>query len=91
LARDAQNSNPSVTRFAEKCIARITTISPDQEVHFEIVAANDSSLSVSSYVEVEDTRELVEIGTLNAELKTTVARIDQLRSEIDLIVAEIVG
>jgi type I restriction enzyme M protein len=33
----------------------------------------------------------VDIAKLNAELKTTVARIDQLRSEIDAIVAEIEG
>ena len=52
-------------------------------------AANDYNLSVSSYVEAEDTREKVDITKLNAELKTTVARIDQLRTEIDAIVAEI--
>lgn len=60
-----------------------------RSVPFEKVAANDYNLSVSSYVEAKDTREVVDIGELNAELKTTVARIDQLRSEIDLIVAEI--
>ena len=58
---------------------------------FEAIAANDYNLSVSSYVEAEDTRERVDIAKLNAELKTTVARIDQLRSEIDAIVAEIEG
>ena len=39
----------------------------------------------------EDTREVINITKLNAELKTTVARIDQLRVEIDAIVAEIEG
>lgn len=57
----------------------------------EKIAANDYNLSVSSYVEAADTREVVNIAQLNAELKTTVARIDQLRSEIDAIVAEIEG
>ena len=38
-----------------------------------------------------DTREVVDITQLNAELKTTVARIDQLRKDIDAIVAEIEG
>jgi len=33
----------------------------------------------------------VDIVELNAELKSTVVRIDQLRSEIDSIVAEIDG
>jgi type I restriction enzyme M protein len=43
------------------------------------VAANDYNLSVSSYVEAKDNREVVNIAQLNAELETTVARIDQLR------------
>ena len=60
-----------------------------QSVPFEKVAGNDYNLSVSSYVEAEDTREVVDIAQLNAELKTTVARIDQLRKDIDAIVAEI--
>jgi type I restriction enzyme M protein len=60
-------------------------------VPFEKVAANDYNLSVSSYVEAKDTREVVDIAQLNAELKTTVARIDKLRKDIDAIVAEIEG
>jgi type I restriction enzyme M protein len=60
-----------------------------QSVPFEKVAANDYSLSVSSYIDAKDNREVVDIAKLNAELKTTVARVDQLRKEIDAIVAEI--
>ncbi|HMW21646.1 MAG TPA: type I restriction-modification system subunit M [Nitrosomonas sp.] len=62
-----------------------------QSISFEKVAANDYNLSVSSYVEARDNREVVDIAQLNAELKTTVARIDQLRKDIDAIVAEIEG
>ena len=62
-----------------------------QSVPLEKVVANDYNLSVSSYVEAKDTREEVDIAKLNAELKTTVARIDQLRKDIDNIVAEIEG
>ncbi|MCA0177163.1 MAG: type I restriction-modification system subunit M [Proteobacteria bacterium] len=62
-----------------------------QSIPFEKVAANGYNLSVSSYVEAKDTREVVDIAQLNAELKTTVARIDQLRQDIDAIVAEIEG
>jgi type I restriction enzyme M protein len=62
-----------------------------RSVDFETIAANDYNLSVSSYVETKDTRERVDIAKLNADLKTTVARIDQLRTEIDAIVAEIEG
>jgi type I restriction enzyme M protein len=62
-----------------------------QSVPFEEIAANDYNLSVSSYVEAEDTREITDITALNAELKTTVANIHRLRAEIDVIVAEIEG
>ncbi len=63
-----------------------------QTVAFEKIAGNDYNLSVSSYVEAKDTRDRVDdIGKFNAKLKTTVARIDQLRAEIDAIVAEIEG
>lgn len=62
-----------------------------RSVPLEEVAANGYNLSVSSYVEAKDTREVVDIAQLNAELKTTVARIDQLRKDIDVIVAEIEG
>ena len=58
---------------------------------FEQVAANDYNLSVSSYVEAKDNREVTDITKLNAELKITVAKIDQLRKDIDAIVAEIEG
>lgn len=60
-------------------------------VPYETVASNDYNLSVSSYVAAKDTREIVNITELNAELKTTVSKIDQLRQDIDAIVAEIEG
>ena len=60
-----------------------------ESVAYEKIAENEYNLSVSSYVEAKDTREKVDITQLNAELKTTVVKIDQLRSEIDSIVAEI--
>jgi type I restriction enzyme M protein len=62
-----------------------------QSVSFETIAANDYNLSVSSYVEAKDKREVTDITKLNAEIKTTVAKIDQLRTDIDAIVAEIEG
>jgi type I restriction enzyme M protein len=62
-----------------------------RSVPLERIAGNDYNLSVSSYVEARDTREAVDIAALNSDLKTTVARIDQLRREIDAIVAEIEG
>lgn len=57
----------------------------------EIAEEKDYNLSVSSYVEAKDNREVVDIALLNAELKTTVSKIDKLRNDIDAIVAEIEG
>ena len=62
-----------------------------RSVPYTDIEAKDFNLSVSSYVEAKDTREVVDITKLNAELKTTVARIDQLRKNIDAIVAGIEG
>jgi len=42
-------------------------------------------------VEAKDNREVIDITKLNAELKTTVARIDELLKDIDTIVAKIKG
>ena len=47
------------------------------------------NLSVSAYVEQEDTREAIDIRRLNAEIAEIVARQQVLRAEIDKIVAEI--
>jgi len=60
-------------------------------VPFETIAANNYNLSVNSYVEAQNNREVVDIARLNIELKTTVARIEKLRAEIDSIVVEIEG
>jgi type I restriction enzyme M protein len=62
-----------------------------KSVGYDTIVANDYTLSVSIYVEPEDTREKIDIAKLNAELKVTVSKIDQLRADIDAIVAEIEG
>ncbi len=56
---------------------------------YEKIVANDYNLSVSSYVEAKDNREVVDITELNAEIETTVGKINRLRADIDAIVAEI--
>ncbi len=55
------------------------------------IAEQDYNLSVSTYVEQEDTREAVNITTLNTEIERLVAREDELRREIHAIIAEIEG
>ena len=55
----------------------------------EEVESNKYNLSVSTYVEAEDTREKIDIVKLNVEIKEIVAREEILRKAIDEIIAEI--
>ena len=55
------------------------------------IEENDYNLSVSSYVEAEDKREVIDIAKLNAEVAETVTRIDRLRADIDEIIKELEG
>ena len=80
-----QNIDNIVNAFAERT---------DKEyfcklVSYEKVKEENYNLSVSTYVEQEDTREKVDIETLNAQIKEIVARENFLRDEIDKIVAKI--
>jgi type I restriction enzyme M protein len=60
-----------------------------RSVPYEEVVAKEYNLSVSTYVEAKDNREVVDIAQLNAEIETTVSKINQLRADIDAIVAQI--
>ncbi len=62
-----------------------------QLVVSEDIAANEYNIAVSSYVEQEDTREVVDITELNAEIARIVARQQVLRAAIDEIVADLEG
>ena len=53
------------------------------------IMENDYNLSVSTYVEKEDTREIIDIKVLNKEIEETVKRIDILRASINEIVKEL--
>lgn len=53
------------------------------------IAGNDYNLSVSTYIEKEDTRQATDIKSLNKEIAEIVAREQVLREEIDKIIAEI--
>lgn len=58
---------------------------------YDEIKENDFNLSVSTYVEAEDTREVIDIVKLNAEIEEIVAREQVLRNEIAKIIAEIEG
>ncbi len=60
-----------------------------KSVDNSLIADNDYNLSVSSYVEAEDTRPQTDIRELNARIRRIVARENELRTEIDRIIAEL--
>ena len=99
---DASNECIKVTNnnklTAENIKRIVDTYAKREEVaHFSHLATYDEitengyNLSVSTYVEAEDTREKVDIVKLNAEIAEIVAREQVLRDEIDKIIAEIEG
>ena len=87
------NSNKLTQDNIQKILSAYTQ-REDQE-HFAKLVSNsaigeqDYTLSVSTYVEQEDTREVIDITALNAEIQQIVAREQVLRDEIEKIVGEI--
>ena len=57
-----------------------------KSVDYDAIVENDYNLSVNSYIEAKDMREIIDINDLNAEIKKTVEKIDKLRTEIDEII-----
>ena len=82
-----ENISTILAAFAERTDkAHFARLVPNDEI-----GAQDYNLSVSTYVEQEDTREVIDIVKLNAEIEQIVAREQVLREEISKIVAEIEG
>lgn len=87
------NNNKLTADNIDRIVAAFTARA--DEAHFthlasyDEVAGNDYNLSVSTYVEAEDTREKIDIVKLNAEIEQIVAREQVLRDEIAKIIAEI--
>lgn len=53
------------------------------------IAQNDYNIAVSSYVEQEDSSEVIDITQLNQDISQIVARQQKLRTSIDTIVADL--
>ena len=99
---DASNEYVKVTnnnKLTQNHIQKIVEIYTKREevkyfshlATFEEISENDYNLSVSTYVEVEDTREKIDIIELNDEITKIVAKEQGLRDKIDMIIAEIEG
>ena len=55
----------------------------------DTILENDANLSVSSYVEQEDTREVINIAEVNAKLKALVSEGNELNAKIAPIIKEL--
>lgn len=81
----------NIAKIVEQYLSREDTAHFARLVKNSEVAEKEYNLSVSTYVEPENTREVVDIIKLNAEIEVIVAREQLLREEISKIVAEIEG
>ena len=87
------NNNKLTPKNLDNIVAEYT--SREEKAHFAHLATydeikeNDYNLSVSTYVEAGDTKEVIDITALNAEIEEIVARENVLRDEIRKIIAEI--
>ena len=82
-------TDANITKIVDAFAARADTQYFTRLVPNAEIAEQDYNLTVSTYVEQEDTREKIDIRALNAEIEKIVAREDVLRAEIAKIVAEI--
>lgn len=84
-------------KLTEENIAKIADVVKNRRdieyfsrvVPFDEIEKNKFNLTPSTYVEKPDTREKIDIVALNAEIKRIVAREEELRRQIDLIVADL--
>lgn len=86
-----QLSPQNIRRILDSYIDRKTEDYFSNLVSNVDIANKDYSLSVSTYVAQEDTREVIDIVALNKEIAEIVARQAVLRSAIDVIVTELEG
>ena len=81
----------NISRIVDTYAGKEETAHFSHLASFDEIEQNDYNLSVSTYVEAEDTREEVDIVKLNAEIEEIVRREDELRAAIREIIAEIEG
>ena len=84
-------TDENIQKIVDEFISRENSDYFARCVPYEEIKENEYNLSVSTYVESEDTREVIDIKELNAEIEKIVAREQILREEIEKIILEIEG
>lgn len=84
-------TDENIKKISDTVINSIETEYFSRLVSKDEIEKNNYNLSVSTYVEKEDTSEKVDIKVLNQQIKEIVTRENELRKQIDEIIAEIEG
>ena len=87
------NKNKLRAEDIQKVLAKFTDRTDEEffsrHVSHAEIASKDYSLSVTNYITAEDTREIVDIKSLNKSIKEIVSRQSELRTKIDAIVSDL--
>lgn len=82
-------TDENIQKIVDEFVSRENVDHFSRCVPYEEIKENEYNLSVSTYVEPEDTREVINIKELNVEIEKIVAREQVLRDEIAMIISEI--
>ena len=81
-------TDENIQKIVDEFVSREDVDHFSRCVSYEEIKENEYNLSVSTYVEPEDTREIIDIVELNKEIEKIVAREEVLRRQIDDIILE---
>ena len=84
-------TDENINTIVTECFTRNDVDYFARLVDYDEIVKEEYNLSVSTYVEEEDTREKIDITELNARISEIVLREAELRAEIDAIIEEIEG
>ena len=82
-------TDENINNIVTECFTRNDVDYFARLVDYDEIVKEDYNLSVSTYVEEEDTREKIDIKELNARISEIVLKEEKLRAEIDKIIEEI--
>ena len=95
LFRKDGNKNILLQEHQDKIMELFTNRQDEQYlaklVKNDDILANDANLSVSSYVEQEDTREVIDIEAVNSKLENLITEGNELNKKIEAIIKELGG
>lgn len=89
MTNNNELSEEQIQRILDLFVEKAELAHVAKAVKYEEIVANNYNLSVSSYVEAKDNREIIDIKVLNEDIEKTVQTITTLREEISSIIEKI--